>query len=334
MFFDLRGLKVETELAKRFLLVSDGIFERDFADNAQREDWQIFASASALLTIFSAFEKRFTAAIYSFTAFLDNNEIESFLEVEHKEPYKRSVAAFLGKLNHEKYQHISEVTVVERYLKFIANSGAPRFTPEAVLLRDQNLRVDTINEILCRVGLRNFEDWIVQYDPIRDRYEGIEVLKRFKSDWSQMIKVRNEVAHGTLSEVPGPGIFLDYVGYTTELSGALEEFLLHAAIELDINNKVFSVVGDVSEYFEHPNAVIVPAIAPRLLRTSDTLFFLRDHLACQVRLESIMVNDDKLEELTIDTTGIEIGLRMSAGRKKPKVGSKIYCLSPGLAVDL
>jgi hypothetical protein len=328
MFFNLKGLNVETELAVKFLSASETIFERDFATSAYRKDWQFFAAASTLLTIFTAFEKRFSDAMNSFTAFLDTNSIDSFEELEHKEPYKRSIAVFLGKLSHEKYQHISEVTVVERYLKFIANNGTPRFTPEAVLLRDQNLRIDTINEILARVGLRDFDKWLVHYDPIHDRYEGKEVLKTFKSDWGQMIKVRNEVAHGTLSDVPGLGVVLEYVGFTRELSEAIEEFLLHAAIELDIENKVFSPIGDVSEYFPNPNAAIVPTIAPKILRATDTLFLLREHFAGQVLLESIMLNNKVMEEVEINSSGLELGLRMSASRKKPKAGTKVYGLTP------
>lgn len=326
MFFDLRGLQSETRLAADFLRMSERIYESNFASTALREEWQIFSAASALLTVFSAFEKRFSAAVNSFTAFLDTNSIESFINIEHREPYKKSVTAFLGKLNHEKYQHISEVTVVERYLNFIANSGSPRFTPEAVLLRDQNLRIDTIADILSRLGLRDIEEWISHNDPIRERYEGIEVLKRFKSDWSQMVKIRNDVAHGTLDEIPGASVFEDYVGLTMELSETIEEFLLHSAIKLDIEYKVFRVLGEVSEYFSHHNAAIVPAHSSNMLRKSDTLFFLRNHFAGQVRLVSLMLNDQELEELIIDKNGVEVGLRLGGARKKPKVGTTIYCL--------
>jgi hypothetical protein len=327
MFMDSRNLRLEVETAKRFYSCHEEIFTREFSTSTKREHWLKFAASSSVLTLFSTFERKFSDAVASFTSFLDNHGISSYTEDAQKEHYKKAIKTLLSRLNWEKYDHLNELSVVTSYLNFLSENSAPRFTPEAVLVRDQNLRVDTVNEILSRIGLKSIEEWICHYQTIQARYEDVEVLRKFKSEWSDLLALRNDVAHGNLDDIPGSELLNDYVSLVVDFSSLIGEYLLHSAITLDTNNSVFKKVGQVSEYFTVPKAIILKMLKDSKLSEDQIVILLRTHEAKQSRVKSMRVKDVVVTEFMCQEDNTELGLKIEDEETVVKKGSVIYCLT-------
>lgn len=327
MFIDIPGLNAETELARKFYGSSDGIFESEFKSDTKREQWLVFAASSAILTLFSSFERRFSDGVSSFVSFLDNNKIPCYSEDSHKDKYKKSLNNLLGRLNWEKYKHLTEVSIVSSYLNFLQGSGEPRFVTEAVLLRDQNLRVETINEILSRVGLKDLEEWIVNTPALQSRYEKEELLRKFKADWNELLQLRNDVAHGNLDSVPGTQLFDEYLTIVRTFSNLLGEYLTKKAIELDSQHIIFQHLGDVSQYFDKAKAAIVPSKKSIQLGVGDTVFLVGKFRVVQTKVLSLQRNGVDAVEFIAEADGIEIGLKFENNEVPHKPGTSVYCLT-------
>jgi hypothetical protein len=195
------------------------------------------------------------------------------------------------------------------------------------LLRDQNLRVDTINEILSRVGLKNLEEWIVNSPALQSRYEKEELLRKFKADWSELLLLRNDVAHGNLDSIPGTQLFDEYVNIVRTFSTLLGEYLLKKAIELDSQHIIFQHIGDISEYFDQAKAAVVPSKRTIRLAVGDTVFLVRNFSAVQTKVLSLQRDGIDAVEFIAEADGVELGLKVEDTEAPHKPGTSVYRLT-------
>ena len=242
---------------------------------------------------------------------------------EIKGTHQKGVANLLLELKKNKIKKQFENLSVEEVIRglFFGITGEKKYDliPYAFLLHEQNLRKESLEQLLTNAGIPNSWSWI---NKCINQYSAEIKLK-------ELIDYRNDAAHrGFIDATLGADILLELCNFVETLCQALAELVTYHIIQQQKSIEQIKEIGKITEWFAKPKAAIAK-IQDANLSVGDSVFLVSETKGyCKsVRIESIKVsenNQDIPKDNLIITDEEEVGLKFDRDAKK---GLSIYMIS-------
>jgi hypothetical protein len=124
-----------------------------------------------------------------------------------------------------------------------------------------------------------------------------------------LVTFRNDAAHGVPDDILGPDAHNEWIGFVRVFCRALADVITHRIVSAEATYKPNSIIGTVTETFS--NNIVVVTCELGTLRTGESIYFLREKDCTNAVIESLQLNDVNHEEVRIDQSGTEVGMKTS-----------------------
>ncbi|HEY3281758.1 MAG TPA: MAE_28990/MAE_18760 family HEPN-like nuclease [Armatimonadota bacterium] len=295
---------------------------RELAPSAP--SWRVYDSASALTQLYAAYERFVYDTATTWLGLMPRvYRLYSDLPESVRKQHRVGASRILPKAGTGRYQHLSSDGIVRELYGGVANHHGYCLMIEAFQVHDRNLRGDALNDFLGGLSIAEPWAWISQQrrvvEYMTETRGGQETAE---AELRSFIQYRNDAAHGTLENLPGPMVLLGIIDFVEVLAEAIGELFYSHAVEAMAKCGLACQVGEVAERFTRADAVVA-RMSQITISTGDTLVASAEHYCIPVKIRSMQV-DDKDRRRVRCGAGTELGLRFDAQVGK---GAKLYRIS-------
>jgi len=190
---------------------------------------------------------------------------------------------------------------------------------DAFLIDPENLRTSALTRLFRGLGFENSFAWVRKYDVVRifcaAKLTGTATADSFLDEF---VRIRNEAAHGNVSNIAGVTLISDYTQFIGAVAEALAALLRTHLVRAGTASNCATVLGDVVHAWSG-HVVGVRAVCGEAVAIGDRLYAgTRDILP--VTIQSLRIGKVDHPSLLLHN-GFEFGLQLD--RRVPE-GARIY----------
>lgn len=272
-------------------------------------DERIFRHCAIVTQLYRIYEGFAESSLSFWLSRLPRYQTFSSFPEAFKNAYRHGIAQVIQNIHRRRYRHLTLSSVLETYLASVRDDTSWELVDDALTSHDANLRHSEFVSMFTSVGLEGI--WhaleentnIINYKAENDSDKSLEQLIL------DLVTFRNDAAHGTPDDILGPAALNEWISFVRAFCRALADVITHRIVNAEATYKPNTVIGRVTETFE--NNVVIVTCEVGVLRVGESIYFLRESDCTNAHIESLQLNDINHEELHIDQTGIEVGMRTS-----------------------
>ena len=190
-----------------------------------RIEWRVIDHCAAVTRIYAIYEQFAQEMIREHLSLLQVHIAFADLPERLKTSYRRGLAAILEKKEGPRYGHLNLPALIAQYDR--ALSGNPYvLEPLALLMQEQNLRLPELMRLFADCGIADVDMWIEKHSTIRAFFaKHGRVGASAEHEMAELIKYRNDAAHGSISvdELPGLDYLFEFCDFVSAICEALSE---------------------------------------------------------------------------------------------------------------
>lgn len=274
-------------------------------------DWRVYEHCGAVTRLYAIYERFSEELLASWLDYVPRMwPAYITLNERVRKRHRAGVAAVLSRLDHRRYEGLTDVDVVGGYSAAVSGTQPYSLLPAVFVHRESNLRF----EALCQM----YEDCGI--GSCRSRLGRGTALTAFFTDQGEpdcpvesrlddFVGYRNDAAHGTADEILG----IDRLIYFCDLVLALMADLVEVAT-LECLDGLISVgdarrIGEVVEVFDRAKAVVAK-VADCAIEEGDSIYFIKSQHVALMRVEEVQWHGRSVHGV-IAASKVEVGLRVS-----------------------
>lgn len=308
------------QLVKEFI----GLHETLLADRdpAARQEMKIYSVSSCVTRLYGIFEHFVETQISDYLDVIpDLCAFQDLSELMRKE-YRIGISHLLNRLDGPRYNHLNHGDLIRWYHEALAAQQPYRFVAEALTRHDENLRLSVLRDMLKRVQLDDLQGWITHHEAIQALYEDkMAISSLVESELKNFVELRNDAAHGSLSNLPGSETLQRYCIMVSALIEAISSYFYREVILWRDRVGKAKCLGEVIEVFERPRAFIL-ALEPKFSVAINSSVHMVGRWSCtESAIDSIHLDDQAMDGVAALGARLEVGLVCST---LPKRKSMLY----------
>jgi hypothetical protein len=287
-----------------------------------KQEWEVYDHCAVVTRLYAIYE-RFVEALISewLTLLPEIVAIYSDLADKIQTTHKMGVGQVLQSPN--RFPNLSVIEIIQGLFDGEIGEQKYKLLNHAFLIHDENLRQGALVKLLADAGIKDAWQWIVKHRSIKkfinDHGKDIHV----EDDLEQLIKFRNDAAHGEDdNDVLQSKELLILADFVENLCQALAELVTyHVFLKKQSKNQVQSI-GKITNWFNKPKAAT--AKLKNVTLSTQTRLFLVGEAYCRLaQIEGIRDNNNVSKERMDITSETEVGLKFDIEAKK---GLDLYIL--------
>lgn len=212
----------------------------------------------------------------------------------------------------------TESSIVADLHSCLTQSSTYRLNHDAFSHHTSNFRIQSIDDILSRVGVSGVSQRLISYPPLSDflavRFRGRDLPSVPAGETffhiDDLAERRNEVAHGPVSQLLGYDILLEYVDFVEKFGGALFELVRSSLIE-SLSKLHGEDLG--RPLAVHNHHIVCLRLEGTIVDVGDILVAWTGDSKRPVRfgaIESLEVGRQPLARASGDPVAIEVGIKV------------------------
>jgi hypothetical protein len=283
---------------------------------------KVYAVASCVTRLYAIYERFVESLLSDFLDSVPELIPYAYLSEGLKKEYRVGISHILGKLENERYSHLTHENIILWYHEAISNESKYRFVTEALTRHDHNLRLNVVEHLASRIGLENIRAWLTKSEEITSLYEEqTAIAEQLDAEIRSFIQLRNDAAHGTLEALEGRDNLKRYCELIAALVKALGDYISASLLKERAQAGRSRKVGVVTEVFEKAGAYVVQLDAGTVLNRGLQVHLLGSNYYLSETIVSIQVMGEDVEQLTAERDAVEVGLRCNVN---PRRNSELY----------
>ncbi|MBE1526575.1 hypothetical protein GGC65_001031 [Sphingopyxis sp. OAS728] len=190
-----------------------------------RVAWRVIDHCAVVTRIYAIYEQFCSEMIREHLGLLQSRIPFSQLPDEIKASYRLGISKILEKKDGPRFGDIDLNRLVEGYHAALSDS---KYTiePRAMLMQEQNLRLPELQRYMKSCGIENMSSWIEKHRAVLAFFEtGDRLTASAESELSEIIKYRNDAAHGSLdiSDILHVNVLVEFCEFISALCEAISE---------------------------------------------------------------------------------------------------------------
>ncbi|MFN0158443.1 MAG: hypothetical protein ACKVRP_10275 [Bacteroidota bacterium] len=123
-------------------------------------DWKVFDHCATLTRLYAAYETFVEAIIGEVLALIPTMFAYNSLSEKFQTEHRNGISNVLQRMNTERLTSLSLEKVVHDYAEALAGVSPYVILPQALLRREQNMRLHILEQLFARVGIDGITGWI------------------------------------------------------------------------------------------------------------------------------------------------------------------------------
>jgi hypothetical protein len=324
----IENVRKRTITIKAFLLLSD-LRDEAIADqenilsaflrennfpNIPLQDDRIFRHCAVITHLYGIYEEFVKDSLQLWLTRLPRYARYSQLGSSLKNAYKNGIAQVILNIDRRQFSHIVLLDLVEKYIECLRDSQNWQFVNEAFTMHDLNLRKSELERLFKNVAINNFWSLLQNSRHINNYIECISTDKTLETTLEEFVTYRNEASHGVPDDIFGPNVLKEWVDFTDTICEGIAETIMIKILESEKELNPSCLIGNVVENFR--NNIIIAKCRRCELRVGQHLYFLRPNFATMAIIDSLQLNDQDKESVSIGDDETEVGIRTSCEIKR------------------
>lgn len=260
--------------------------------------WQLFDHYAAISRVYALFENAVFDVVEEFLQMLPSitpkyGDLPDRLKTQHRV----GVGQVLTKWNAEKVEFASlqEREIASGLVDGLRDSQY-QLLAQAFFLAPENLRSSALGRLFADLGFDNAFAYVTKASPVQsflnERFGDTETAESLLND---LVKIRNEAAHGSTSELASAAKLLNYADFVVVVVDALSNLLLSRSLQLGVNCGRFVEIGKIIHVFSK-GIVGLKALTSGKVTVGDSLFCSAREPS-SVKVASLRIKDAEHDEI-------------------------------------
>lgn len=308
----VRNISVVKDFIGIHKKIVDDLSDDETAINFSKIDYKMYIASSCVTRLYAIFENYVESLLSDYLDYI--SELVKFKDLpnEFKGEYRVGISHILSKIDNARYSHLNHENVVNWYHDALTGKRKYNFVTEALTRHEQNLRLNTIENLFNKIQLNTLRSWLSNNKLIQELYpDGPYTYEQLSSEFSNFIQERNDAAHGSLDNIEGLETLDRYCDLVIAVSLALSSYLNKTLI-VNSKNKRFIRIGKVTETFTANGAFIFTSKKGISLQTNSNITFIGEHYCYSLNLDSMQIDGTDIAGITTITNNLEIGMKCSS----------------------
>ena len=308
------------QLVKEFI----GLHETLLADRdpAARQEMKIYSVSSCVTRLYGVFEHFVETQISDYLDVIPDLCMFQDLSDLMRKEYRIGISHLLNRLDGPRYNHLNHGDLIRWYHEALAAQQPYRFVAEALTRHDENLRLSVLRDMLKRVQLDDLQGWITHHEAIQALYEDKTAISSLvESELKNFVELRNDAAHGSLSNLPGSETLQRYCVLVGALIEAISAYFYREVILWRNRVGKNKFLGEVTEIFEKPRAFILMLEPKNPVAIKKSVHIVGRWSCAESVIESIQLDGQARDGVAAWGSGLEVGLVCSI---LPKRKTSLY----------
>jgi hypothetical protein len=294
--------------------------ENSSAREAQlRKRMKVYSVSSCVTRLYAIYERFVETAVSDYLDALSDCASFESLSAGFKNEYRMGISHILSKIDQGRYDHLNHEEVVKWYYGAITNGQPYRFVTDALTRHEENLRIQAVENILNKIQLTDLGRWLAVHPKLKELYpDELSFYPQLEAEVRSFVQLRNDASHGTLEDLEGRDNLIRLCDLTNNLIVAIAAYLRKSLIiQLEQAGKI-KKIGAITESFTN-GAFVFKAKNGVSVKVGSTIYILAKANCQPETINSIMINDASVQEITSSSDDFEIGLKCNSTVKKESV---------------
>lgn len=310
----------QVEVARSLISSHEDILQAQSPE--RRGAIKVYAVASCVTRLYAIYEHFVESLLSDFLDSIPELLPYSDLPEGLKKQYRFGISHILGRIDAERYSHLTHENVILWYHEAISNAPKYRFVTEALTRHDHNLRLNIVENLVSRLDLAGLREWLSNNERTVSLYEEQNAIaEQLDAELRGFVQLRNDAAHGTLQTLEGRDSLERYCDLISALIVALAEYFSKSLLQHRVKAGKSKKVGVVTEVFAKANAFVVQLDSGSVLARGRPVHMVSSNQYRSDAILSMQVLGQEVDEVTADSHAFEVGLRCAAN---PRRNVEIY----------
>lgn len=291
-------------------------------------EWRIIDHCSAVTRIYAIYEQFAEEMVREYVGFLERTFAFSELGEAFANNYTIGIGRILENRFSARYQTISLQNLIADYTRALEGK-AYRLEPAAVVMREQNLRLQELHRLFANCGIDNVQAWIERHPVILAFFsDGERIAAGPESEMLRLIDYRNDAAHGALivDEIASVDVLVEFADFAFLLCRVLAERVQKAVLSQAIKKDRATECGQIVRSLKNGRVVIAPVVGD--FSVGQTIYLMTDRYCVERSVVSIQLQNAEQQAISIPQS-TELGLGLNGVGKE---GATIVALRPTTAL--
>jgi hypothetical protein len=283
---------------------------------------KVYTVSSCVTRLYAIYERFVESLLADYLDAIPELTPYNLLSDGLKNEYRIGISHILSKLDAERYSHLTHQNIIHWYHEALTSEEKYRFVVEALTRHDQNLRLNIIENLVSRLGLKEFRGWLDHSPEINALYEEKSFLfDQLSSEVRTFIQTRNDAAHGLLEVLEGKELLLRYCVLIRALITAIESYFHKNLLMQRAHGGYVQRIGEVTEVFVKPGAFVAEIEAGSEMRLGMSVHFVSQSYCVKHQIESLQINGTAVDQVIADKAAFEVGIKCAIN---PRRKAEIY----------
>jgi hypothetical protein len=296
-----------------------GLHDRLLAarDAPTRQEMKAYSVSAAVTRLYAIYESFVETLLSDYLDVIP--EFRSFPELPEamRTEYRVGVSHVLNRIDSPRYRHLPHEDLVRWYHEALSAATPYRFVPEALTRHDENLRLSVLNSMFARIQANDLQGWLSHHPAVSALFpDPTAIWDRLENEVKNFIQLRNDAAHGSLSELVGGDVLLRFCDLISALIESLPAYLYREVVIGKAAKGQTIELGHVTEIFPAHRASILPLLPGRSVSVGIKLHLVSPWTCTEASVESLQLDGAPVEALSSVSAPLEVGLVCSATPRK------------------
>lgn len=291
-------------------------------DPSTRSRMKVYAVSSCVTNLYAIYERFVESAISDYLDALP--ELSQFTELssELRNEYRIGISYILSRIDNERYKNLGHENVIRWYHEALSNKANYRFVSEALTRHEQNLRLNSLGNLLAKIQLNELTAWLTNSPTIKLLYDSnLSIIEQLEAELKIFIQVRNDAAHGGLDDIEGKENLQRYCKLIRSLIESISAYMHKSLFTKRIIAKKNLSIGRVTEVFQNAGAFIAQLSDKSSIRVGMNIYFIGEKYYLSQKIESLKIDDEDVTLLVCPNDNFEVGIKC---KSIPKKNTLIY----------
>lgn len=272
-------------------------------------DDRVFRHCAVMTYLYAVYENFVEQALSLWSTRLPRYRRFNDLNPKIQRLYRERIAALLSAIERREYQSVDLQQVLRAYANALDSHPNWIMVPEAVLFRDPNLRRSEIVKLYQFAELSDVWSIVEKDKALKTCLQTVENDESLENAVDNFVHFRNEAAHGNPDEILGIDSLRAWTCFVEAFCDALAKPL--AAKNID-EERALGRCGPIGHvYKSYSGGVVLAAFHDCDLRVAQRLYARKGRNAYPLHVESIQRDNEPQEQISADSTGLNLGLKCS-----------------------
>jgi hypothetical protein len=277
--------------------------------------WKTIDHSAALTRAYALFESFVADLLAEYLSFLSQSYRIHELGVAFVNNYTKGIGRILADRNKSRYENINVLTLIKEATAALSDKDAYQIQLETMLHAEQNLRMTELNRIFSNCGLKGVEAWISSHAAMISFFQASSGFSgTASSSLTEVIKYRNEAAHGKVDQLLGANQLIDVTKFFECLFQSIVDFVRYDTLTRARALGRATVLGTIIH--RHRDDIVIAKMKNVDIKIREKIYVQGSGLILLGEINSIQINDADHEHIAIHNereVGLKIGVRAKTG---------------------